>query len=277
MDIKKFYASIDHEILKKLLRKKIKDKKVLRLLYLIIDSKNKVTITGLGLTEEEKELYNQYGKGIPVGSYLSQYLANFYLAFFDHWLKEELHCKYVIRYMDDLIILSDSKEFLHNARIQIQDYLQQNLKLEVKSNWQVFPVDARGIDFVGYRHYHGYTLVRKSTGNRVKKLMRHLKQKADNRISPNEKEWHQWNSAMGWITWANSYSLVKKYFLNETIIGVNLYYLFQIKMKSTGKKKKYSKKFNFLRILKNLKKHKTSYRYHYRHKSIHNKEVFGYG
>ena len=277
MDIRKFYASIDHNILKDLLKKKIRDKRLLRLLFLIIDSKNDVIITDLGLTEEEKELYNQQGKGIPVGSYLSQYLANFYLAFFDHWLKEELHCKYVIRYMDDLIILSDSKEFLHNARIQIQDYLWQNLKLEVKPNWQIFPVDARGIDFVGYRHYHGYTLVRKSTCHRIKTLMVHLKQKADERISPNEKEWHQWNSAVGWVVWANSYNLVKKYFLNETIIGINLYYYYRIWLVSKGKRKKPRKRFNHYRIIKNLSKHKFKYSGYNRHKIIHHKEVFNYG
>lgn len=277
MDIKKFYASIDHKNLKQLLRKKFKDKSLLRLLDIIIDSKNGVIIDDLELTDEEKELYNQYGKGIPVGSYLSQYLANFYLAFFDHWLKEKLHCKYVIRYMDDIIILSDSKEFLHNARKEIANYLDAHLSLQIKPNWQIFPVDKRGIDFVGYRHFHGYVLVRKSTVKRIKKLMLHLKEKTANRTTPNEKEWHQWNSAVGWIVWANSYSFAKKYFLNETIVGISLYYMYRIKLRRTSKRYHKQKFFNHYRVIQGITKHKISYKYYYKHRVIHHKGVKIYG
>jgi hypothetical protein len=88
MDIKKFYPSITHSILKDIIRKKIKDKKLLFLLDEIIDSTD----------------------GVPIGNYLSQFFANLYLAYFDHWVKEELKAKYYYRYADDLVILSDSKE-----------------------------------------------------------------------------------------------------------------------------------------------------------------------
>jgi len=95
MDIKKFFPNINHDILKQLLRRKIKDEDVLVLLDEIIDS-----------TE----------KGIPIGNYISQYFANFYLTYFDHWIKEELQIKYYMRYMDDLIILHSSKEHLHQIK-----------------------------------------------------------------------------------------------------------------------------------------------------------------
>lgn len=140
LDIKKFYPNVDHQILKQLLRRKIKDADLLWLLDSIIDS----------------------APGLPIGNYLSQYFANFYLTYFDHWIKEVKQVKYYFRYADDLIILSDSKEDLHNLLADIKKYLSDKLKLTVKHNHQVFPVSARGIDFVGYVFYHTHTMLRKS-------------------------------------------------------------------------------------------------------------------
>lgn len=116
MDITKFYPSIDHNILKSIISRKIKDTKVLEILYEIIDSVN--GINGI------------YGKGVPIGNYLSQYFANLYLTGFDHWCKEELKCRYYYRYADDIVILGESKAhfrmFLHyiavNDIINIYDW-----------------------------------------------------------------------------------------------------------------------------------------------------------
>jgi len=140
LDITKFYPSIDHEILKGILRRKFKDPDFLWLIDEIIDS----------------------AAGLPIGNYLSQYLANFYLTYFDHWLKEIQKVKYYFRYADDLVLLSGSKSDLHSLLSDIRNYLQEKLKLTVKDNYQVFPVQARGIDFVGYVSRHDYTLLRKS-------------------------------------------------------------------------------------------------------------------
>jgi RNA-directed DNA polymerase len=140
MDIRKFYPSLDHEILKQLLRKKFKDTDLLWLLDEIIDS----------------------APGVPIGNYLSQYFANFYLSYFDHWLKEEKKVRYYFRYADDLVILASSKQELHQLLADIRTYLHDQLKLEIKKNYQVFPVASRGIDFVGYVHYHTHTALRKS-------------------------------------------------------------------------------------------------------------------
>ena len=93
LDIKKFFPNIDKAILKSLLRRKFKDKDLLWLLDDIVDSYD-----------------NGNPKGIPIGSYTSQYFGNFYLSYFDHWAKEEKRIKYLLRYMDDIVILSDSKE-----------------------------------------------------------------------------------------------------------------------------------------------------------------------
>lgn len=73
--------------------------------------------------------------------------------------------------MDDIVILSDNKELLHQLRKDIQKYLKDNLKLELKSNYQVFPVESRGVDFVGYISFHDYTLLRKKTKQNFKKSL----------------------------------------------------------------------------------------------------------
>ena len=176
LDIKKFYPNIDHDILKALLRRKIKDNDLLQLLDNIIES----------------------APGLPIGNYLSQYLANFYLAGFDHWLKEQKKVKYYFRYADDIVILSGNKEYLHQILNDIRQYLGEQLKLTLKSNYQVFPVSARGIDFVGYVFYHTHVLVRKSI---KKKFARMLKRRK------NQKSIASYN---GWLNHCNSKNLKRK-------------------------------------------------------------------
>jgi retron-type reverse transcriptase len=176
LDIKKFYPNVDHDILKQLLRRKIKDEHLLFLLDEIIDS----------------------APGLPIGNYLSQYFANFYLTYFDHWLKEEKRVKYYFRYADDLVILHSEKPYLHELLDDIRNYLQQNLKLSIKENYQVFPVDARSIDFVGYRFYHTHTLLRKSIKQNFARML--AKRKNKESIA----------AYYGWAKHCNSVNLLKK-------------------------------------------------------------------
>ena len=221
LDIKKFYPNINRKILKELLRKLFKDKDLLYELDNIIDSFDKNDSYKLNLTEKEQVIYNQPGKGIPVGSYLSQYFANFYLAYFDHWLKEECKCKFVIRYMDDIVILSDSKEFLHNALCAIKIYLKVELDLEVKGNYRIFPT-SQGIDFVGYRHFKGYKLLRKTSYKRFRQTLLNIKKKD---MNINEKDWCAIVSITGWLEWGNTYSFSVK-FLYPLIGVAGSYYSF---------------------------------------------------
>lgn len=175
LDVKKFYPSIDHNILKQLLRRKFKDLQLLSFLDEIIDS----------------------APGIPIGNYLSQYFANFYLSYFDHWIKEQKGVKYYFRYADDLVFLSDSKDYLHNLLKDVNSYLEQNLKLTLKSNYQVFPVSC-GIDFVGYVHYHTHTRLRKT----IKKSFARMIAK-----NPNVRSLA---SYWGWAKHCNSKTLLNK-------------------------------------------------------------------
>ena len=191
MDIKKFYPSIDHEILKMIIRKKIKDKKLLKLLDEIIDSAD----------------------GVPIGNYLSQYFANLYLAYFDHWIKEVLKVKHYYRYADDIVLLSDDKDQLRRWVIAIRIYLKENLKLELKSNYQIFPVEVRGIDFVGYVFRHNYIKIRKGVKLRLMKLVRLYK---DDKISQ-EKFEQSVTSYFGWLKYCNSKNLLRKI---HKIIGI---------------------------------------------------------
>lgn len=194
IDAKKYYPSIDHEVLKSKYRKIFKDKELLWLLDEIIDSTPGDT-------------------GIPIGNYLSQYSGNFYLSSFDHWSKEVKHRKYYYRYMDDIVILGETKEELHHLREEIDTYFTTNLKLTIKGNWQVFPTFVRGLDFVGYRIFLNYELLRKSSCKQFKEKMNKIRKKVENGGEMNHSEWCSINSYKGWLQHCDNYRLSEKYIL----------------------------------------------------------------
>lgn len=181
LDIKKYYPSVDHNVLKQIIRKRIKDTDLLYLLDEIIDS----------------------APGLPIGNYLSQYFANLYLAYLDHYCKEVLNVKYYFRYADDIVILHSDKEHLHHLLKQIDTYVSEKLNLTVKGNYQVFPVDVRGIDFLGYVFRHTHILLRKSIKQRFfEKVKKHASNPAKMDLS--------YASYKGWAIHCNSRNLLKK-------------------------------------------------------------------
>jgi RNA-directed DNA polymerase len=186
IDVRKFYPSIDHEILKGIVRRKIKDVRLLKLLDEIIDS----------------------APGVPIGNYLSQYFANLYLAYFDHWMKEVKGVTYYYRYADDIVVLSHSKTELQSLLKEIRTYLNINLKLKIKGNYQVFPVQSRGIDFLGYKFYHTHTLLRKAIKKRFCRRVAEL-----NKSNTNAKAYRQQVcSWWGWAKYCNSKHLIHTLF-----------------------------------------------------------------
>jgi hypothetical protein len=183
VDIKKFYPSIDNQVMKNLLRKRISCKDTLWILDEIIDS----------------------ARGLPIGNYTSQHLANIYLSDFDHWCKEVLRCKYYYRYCDDIVILDSDKDRLHDIRKQITTYLGDRLKLQVKGNWQVFPVASRGIDFLGYRFFHTHTLLRKRIKMSIRKRMVQIQGHASPHNSKAVRS--SISSYKGWLKYGNCQNL----------------------------------------------------------------------
>jgi hypothetical protein len=127
-DIQKYYPSVDNEILKAKVRRKIKCLRTLRLIDDIVDS----------------------NQGLPIGNYTSQYLGNVYLSGFDWWVKQTLAPLAYFRYCDDLVVLGRSAAECHKYRQSMFTKLDSDYRLMIKGNWQVFPVDIRGLDFVGF-------------------------------------------------------------------------------------------------------------------------------
>lgn len=188
LDVKKFFPSVNHDVLKQLLSRKFKDKDLLWLLYDVIDS-----VDG--------------DANVPIGNYLSQYFCNFYLSGFDHWIKETRKERYYFRYMDDMVILSHSKQHLHDLFNGIRDYLQNGLCLQIKENYQVFPTYIRGVDFLGYRSFGDYALLRKTTAKSFKRKMRVLAKKS----SLSSGDINSIMSYKGWLMWCNAYHLERKF------------------------------------------------------------------
>lgn len=186
IDITKFYPSVNHDILKSKLSDKIKCRRTLSLLDEII-----------GGGEE----------GLPIGNYTSQWLANFYLQRFDHYVKQELKCKYYVRYMDDIVIFGSNKRKMHRDFVKIENKLN-SIGLKAKGNWQIFKFDSRPLDFLGYKFYRTHTTIRKRNSLRIKRRAK--------KIGKKEKLTFQDASAilsyMGWIKHSDSI-----YFYNNHI------------------------------------------------------------
>lgn len=211
IDLHHYYQSINHEVLKQKFRKVFKDPELLWLLDEIADSINTATEEDLIELSLSGEIEVDPNTGIPIGNYMSQYSGNFYLSSFDHWVKEELHVKHYYRYMEDVVIFASSKEELHEIHRKVTAYTRDYLHLNIKGNYQIFPTKVRGVDFVGYRFFGEYTLLRKSTAINFKRKMRACRKKMENNIPPTYSEWCSFNSYKGWLGNCDSYRLFKKY------------------------------------------------------------------
>ncbi len=210
LDARHYYQSINHEILKQKYAKMFKDKELLELLYEIIDSSITAEIEDLSaiyLLEEDVDP----NTGIPIGNYLSQYSGNYYFSSFDHWIKEEKKVKHYFRYMDDIVIFAETKQELHELKDEIAKYFHEELRLAIKGNWQVFPTYVRGVDYLGYRTFLNYSLLRKSTCNQMKEKLSAIRDKVETGSMMNYSEWCSINSYKGWLKHCNSFRLQQKY------------------------------------------------------------------
>ena len=210
MDMKKYYPSIDNFILFDTVKTKIKDKKLLKLIEIII--------------------FSMGAKGQPIGSLWSQWAGNLYLSILDHYVKERLKGKYYFRYCDDIVLFGSSKEELRNILKEVEKIAEEKLNLKIKENYQIFPTRVRGVDFLGYRFFGDFILLRKRVLKEMKRKLIPLKDKEILTNSENSAI----NSYKGWLKFCDSYRLREKYLVplkdkyyidnkgNKRRVGINV-------------------------------------------------------
>ncbi|MDR3126162.1 MAG: hypothetical protein LBT92_00850 [Rickettsiales bacterium] len=185
-DISKFYPSIDHAVMKSVIRRKIKDRDVLWLLDGIIDS-----FPG--------------SKNAPIGNYCSQWFGNLYMGELDHFVKSELCVRDYIRYCDDFILFANDKRQLRAWLGAVGEFLGSRLGLGFSKS-DIFPV-SRGIDFLGYRHFRDFVLLRKSTAQRLKRKVAALPRLVGEGRMGIDHARAFLASVSGWFRWACSRNL----------------------------------------------------------------------
>ena len=185
-DISKFYPSINHDILLSIIERKIKCKRTLSLLENIVRS-----FDG--------------DKNVPIGNYTSQWFGNLYMNELDQKIRHEHKISAYVRYCDDFIVFHDCKKALSAIKDWIEDFLSSRLALKF-SRWSIAPV-SHGVDFVGYRHFVGKVLLRKSTARRAQRRMAALLPKLNACKITIDQFRSSIASTEGWLKWANTYNL----------------------------------------------------------------------
>jgi len=196
-DIKHYFQEVNHEVLLKILKRKIRDSKVMWLIKKILGN----SPSGKGKAK----------KSMPLGNLTSQFFANVYLNELDYFVKHKLKIKYYIRYVDDFIILHKDKNILEKWKEEINNFLKINLKLELHPDKsRVIPL-SKGVDFVGFRNFYYFRLLRKRNTKK-------LKQKINQKITKT-KLFEIYQGWQAYSRWADSYNLRKEMlnFIHKTI------------------------------------------------------------
>lgn len=191
-DIRKFFFNVDREILYGLIKRKIKDKYFLELTRKII-------------------FYDDEKVSIPIGNYTSQIYANVYLHELDRYIKEELNVKYIVRYMDDFVLLLESKEKAKEYLEKIKCFLKENLRLELNAKTSYFKA-KQGVNFCGFRIWKTHRLLREQSKKKMRRKLKSFEKlyKKD-RIEP-DYILACINSWLGHAKHCNSYNLINKMF-----------------------------------------------------------------
>lgn len=172
-DISKYFPSIDHIILKQLIRRKIKCPDTLWLIDTIIDNSNEQETVIDYFSGDDLLSPVSRRKGLPIGNLTSQFFANIYLNSFDHFVKEQLKISKYVRYVDDFALFSDERELLAEARLAIEEYLTKlRLKIHpIKS--QLFETKI-GASFLGFRIFPDTIRVRNSNLHQARRRLKRL-------------------------------------------------------------------------------------------------------
>lgn len=188
VDASKFYPSINHDLLKKDLEHKIKDKEFLeKTIFKIIDSHH---------TE------GKYGYGIPIGNYSSQILGNIYMTKFDNFCCRLDGAKRMLRYCDNSLIFFNDRDKARKAKRDIEIFYNEVLNMKM-SKCELYPT-SQGVDFVGYRSFKKVVLLRKRTAKRMKKRIRMLPYLLANHKITLKQAMGQLASAKGWAQHART-------------------------------------------------------------------------
>ena len=155
-DIKKFFASIDHKVLIKILERHIADPDVLWLINQVISSFH---TTGPGI-------------GLPLGNLTSQLLVNVYMHEFDMYLKQELKVRYYLRYADDFVILSDDRKYLEDLLPKLHAFLGDRLRLALHEHKVYIKTYDSGVDFLGWVHFPHHRQIRTTTKRKIVRRMK---------------------------------------------------------------------------------------------------------
>ncbi|MFA6158538.1 MAG: reverse transcriptase/maturase family protein [Candidatus Paceibacterota bacterium] len=154
-DVRKFFASIDHDVLFGILSIYIKDEDILWLLKKVVSSFNS----------------GREGVGLPLGNLTSQLLVNIYMNEFDQFVKHKIGAKYYVRYADDFVTLSDDKEYLERVLSRMGEFLKSNLRLALHPDKVYIKTLASGVDFLGWVHFPHHRVLRGATR---RKMLRNL-------------------------------------------------------------------------------------------------------
>ena len=196
LDIEKFFASVNHEILLKLINRKIKDPAVMSLCRIILSNQT----VSMGLDEK---------KGLPVGNLTSQFFANIYLNKLDHFVKQSLGYQAYVRYMDDFILFSDYPIELKQALKQIEHFVQQQLELRIKPKSVQINRVSHGIPYLGYRIFPKLLRIRRENLKRcLKGILKTEQAYIKGKISA-EVLYQSTRSRMGFIGFAHSTLLLQ--------------------------------------------------------------------
>ncbi len=192
-DIKKFFDSVDHDILLKLIKKKVKDKKTIYLIKNIIKSFNK-----------------KRGKGIPLGNLTSQLFANIYLNELDQFIKHKLKAKHYIRYCDDFLILSCDKIFLADLISPIENFLAKELELHLHPEKITIKKFKQGVDFLGYVTLPYYKVLRTRTKKRMFRKIEQKRKQLEKGIINQKAFNYSFQSYLGILSHCYSYKIKKE-------------------------------------------------------------------
>ena len=180
LDIAKYFYRVDHEILIKILSRKIKDKRLIDLLALIVNSEETRFGLPIGVDPDLCDPCDRlFEVGMPIGNLTSQLFANLYLHELDLFVKHDLRLHYYIRYMDDIIILHHDKKHLAVIKNEIEAFLSDELRLQLNKKTAIRPC-SMGIEFVGYRVWATHRKLKKKTALKIKSGVKYAKKARDN-------------------------------------------------------------------------------------------------